>query len=233
MTTSEKEQVTILGSGNVGTVIADVVSINVRRMPHFIHKIKWWVFHEIINGEKLSDIINNKHENVKYLPGKQLSNIIHAVTDLEMACKGCTILILCIPPTYLSRVLPTIQSCLSPNCKVINVCEGLKYSGNGAIFSTYSEMLNFYLQREVSVLHGCYNIDDLINCEEVEATFGCSNVNIGLALKKLFENKFFSVNVVEDIVLVELTSVLTRVCGLCGGFIDALDVSPNTKAKGR
>ena len=31
-----------------------------------------WVFEEMIDGEKLSEIINNKHENVKYLPGVQL-----------------------------------------------------------------------------------------------------------------------------------------------------------------
>lgn len=31
-----------------------------------------WVFEEIINGRKLTDIINNDHENVKYLPGYKL-----------------------------------------------------------------------------------------------------------------------------------------------------------------
>lgn len=31
-----------------------------------------WVFEEIVNGEKLSDIINTKHENVKYLPGEKI-----------------------------------------------------------------------------------------------------------------------------------------------------------------
>lgn len=31
-----------------------------------------WVFEENINGRKLTDIINNEHENVKYLPGYKL-----------------------------------------------------------------------------------------------------------------------------------------------------------------
>lgn len=227
-----EEQVTILGSGNIGTVIADSISVNIRRLPHYIHKIKWWVFHEIINGEKLSDIINNKHENVKYLPGKQLSNIIEAVTDIEDACRNCTILILCIPPEYISRLLPTIQPCLNIRCKVINTCKGLNYTGNGSLFSTYSGMLKFHLQRDISVLHGCYDVNNLINCEEVEGTIGCTDISIGNIFKELFENKAFSINVIDDIVLVEITSALTCVCGLCGGFIDALDVSPNTKSRG-
>lgn len=31
-----------------------------------------WVFEEIINGRRLSEIINQEHENVKYLPGYKI-----------------------------------------------------------------------------------------------------------------------------------------------------------------
>lgn len=31
-----------------------------------------YVYEELINGKKLTEIINETHENVKYLPGKQL-----------------------------------------------------------------------------------------------------------------------------------------------------------------
>ena len=31
-----------------------------------------YVYEEMINGRKLSDIINTDHENVKYLPGHKL-----------------------------------------------------------------------------------------------------------------------------------------------------------------
>lgn len=31
-----------------------------------------WVYEEIIEGKKLTDIINETHENVKYLPGHKL-----------------------------------------------------------------------------------------------------------------------------------------------------------------
>lgn len=36
-----------------------------------------WVFEEMIDGKKLSEIINTTHENVKYLPGKILpANVV-------------------------------------------------------------------------------------------------------------------------------------------------------------
>jgi len=31
-----------------------------------------WVYEELIDGKKLTEIINTTHENVKYLPGKKL-----------------------------------------------------------------------------------------------------------------------------------------------------------------
>ena len=36
-----------------------------------------YVYEEIVDGRKLSDIINEQHENVKYLPGQKLpENIV-------------------------------------------------------------------------------------------------------------------------------------------------------------
>lgn len=36
-----------------------------------------WVFEEMVNGRKLTEIINTEHENVKYLPGHKLpSNVV-------------------------------------------------------------------------------------------------------------------------------------------------------------
>lgn len=36
-----------------------------------------WVYEEIIEGKKLTEIINETHENVKYLPGHKLpANVV-------------------------------------------------------------------------------------------------------------------------------------------------------------
>jgi glycerol-3-phosphate dehydrogenase len=41
-----------------------------------------WVHEEIIDGQKLTDLINKMHENVKYLPGIRLPDNVQAVPDL-------------------------------------------------------------------------------------------------------------------------------------------------------
>ena len=41
-----------------------------------------WVYEEMIEGRKLTEIINQDHENVKYLPGVKLPENVVAVPDL-------------------------------------------------------------------------------------------------------------------------------------------------------
>lgn len=55
-----------------GSTIAKIVGNNVINNPKFEKTINMYVYEEMINGRKLTEIINNDHENVKYLPGHKL-----------------------------------------------------------------------------------------------------------------------------------------------------------------
>lgn len=47
-------------------------------IPDIDNDVKMYVFQETINGRKLTDIINELHENVKYLPGIKLpENVVN------------------------------------------------------------------------------------------------------------------------------------------------------------
>lgn len=41
-------------------------------MDTFDDEVTMYVYEEIIDGKKLTEIINETHENVKYLPGHKL-----------------------------------------------------------------------------------------------------------------------------------------------------------------
>ena len=58
----------IIGSGNWGSAIAKIVGRNVLDRDQFEDEVTMWVFQENVDGKNLTDIINNEHENVKYLP---------------------------------------------------------------------------------------------------------------------------------------------------------------------
>ena len=53
-----------------GSVVAKIVGYNVLARPEkFVREVPMYVYEEMIDGRKLTEIINTQHENVKYLPG--------------------------------------------------------------------------------------------------------------------------------------------------------------------
>lgn len=61
-----------------GSAIAKIVGDNVVKYSDvFEDTVNMYVYEELVNGRKLTEIINEDHENVKYLPGHQLpANIV-------------------------------------------------------------------------------------------------------------------------------------------------------------
>ncbi len=50
---------------------------NVKENPGFNEEVKMWVYEEMVDGKKLTEIINETHENVKYLKGFSIpSNVV-------------------------------------------------------------------------------------------------------------------------------------------------------------
>lgn len=70
--TSLAKRIAIIGSGNWGSTIAKIIGSNVLENPKFEKTVKMYVYEEMVNGKKLTEIINTEHENVKYLPGHKL-----------------------------------------------------------------------------------------------------------------------------------------------------------------
>ena len=122
--------VNTVGSGNWGSAIATMVGKNCQRLAHCEQKVNMWVYEEIIEAfdgskQKLTDIINSQHENVKYLPGIQLPKNVVAVADLATACEGATLLIFVLPHQFLPRLLPVIRKHAHPGCRGVSLIKGL------------------------------------------------------------------------------------------------------------
>ena len=101
---SNPKKVCIVGSGNWGSAIARIVGANAAANPNlFDRDVNMWVFEEMINDRKLTDIINSEHENVKYLPGKKLPENVIAIPDISEAASPADILIFVIPHQFIEK----------------------------------------------------------------------------------------------------------------------------------
>jgi hypothetical protein len=128
--TDHLDRVCIIGSGNWGSAIARIVGNNCERLPYFENQVNMWVFEELVHledgtQEKLTDVINTRHVNLKYLPGVRLPSNVLAVPDLAEACKGATLLIFVLPHQFLPTLLPIIRESAHPSCRGVSLIKGL------------------------------------------------------------------------------------------------------------
>ena len=61
-------------------MIARIVGANVKKHPDvFQDQVSMYVYEEMVDGKKLTEIINTEHENVKYLAGFKIpTNVVSA-----------------------------------------------------------------------------------------------------------------------------------------------------------
>ncbi|RYY75827.1 hypothetical protein EON63_19200 [archaeon] len=119
-----KPKVGIVGSGNWGTAVARRVGLNLQQ-AHPEEKVKMWVHEEIVDGQKLSDVINIKHENIKYLPDIALPGNVRAIPDLHEACKDCNILFFIVPHQFLQSTLEKMKGQVHPDTICVSFIKGM------------------------------------------------------------------------------------------------------------
>lgn len=68
---------------------------NAAKYDRFVTTVNMWVFEEMVDGRKLTEIINTDHENVKYLPGHKLPpNVVSPSPTFWMFWYGCCVIYL-------------------------------------------------------------------------------------------------------------------------------------------
>lgn len=225
---SELKKVCIVGSGNWGSVIAKIVGNNVKENDKFNNEVPMWVFEEMIDGEKLTEIINTKHENVKYLPGHKLPENVIAIADVAEAAKDCDILVWVLPHQFVRGVCKQLAGNLKPGCIGISLIKGLDISEKG--LDLVSNAIRNLLKTECAVLMGANIAPEVARENYCEATIGCRDVEMGKLLKSVFQTPYFRIVVVDDEETVELCGALKNVVAVGAGFVDGLGYGDNTKA---
>nr|XP_054749764.1 glycerol-3-phosphate dehydrogenase [NAD(+)], cytoplasmic-like [Lytechinus pictus] len=88
-----------------GSAIARIVGKNAKKHPEFEDVVSMWVFEEMVNGKKLTEIINTTHVNEKYLPGHTLPDNVVAIPEVAEAAKGARLLIFVLPHQFVPKYL--------------------------------------------------------------------------------------------------------------------------------
>jgi len=176
----------------------------------------------------LTEVMNEKHENVKYLPGVDIGENIIACPDLIETVKDADIICICTPHQFVHRICVQMQGKVKPSAIALSLTKGMRIRAEGP--QLVSAMVRSKLGIDCSVLMGP-NIAEEVAAEKLcEATIGYRVVESARVLQKLFERPHFQVACVPDVEGCEIYGTLKNIVALSAGFVDGLGCGANTKA---
>ncbi|KYO27217.1 glycerol-3-phosphate dehydrogenase [NAD(+)], cytoplasmic [Alligator mississippiensis] len=222
------KKVCIVGSGNWGSAIAKIVGGNAARLQRFEPAVSLWVFDEDVGGTRLSDIINTRHENVKYLPGHRLPDNVVAVPDLVQAAAGADVLIFVVPHQFVGGICEQLREHVRKDAIGVSLIKGVDEGPDG--LKLISDIIRERLGIEMSVLMGANIANEVAEEKFCETTIGSKNPEHGQILKELLQTPNFRITVVQDADTVEICGALKNVVAVGAGFCDGLGFGDNTKA---
>jgi len=221
-------KVALIGSGNWGTAIAKIIGNNVMKSTQFDQTVNMYVYEETVNDQKLTDIINTQHENVKYLPGIKLPENIVAVPTVLEACHNADVFVFVVPHQFVAPICKEMKNNIKANSIGISLIKGLNQSTNGV--EIMSNVISKSLGINCGALMGA-NIAHEVAAEKFcESTIGYSEKSCWPMWKELFHCDYFKVNCIDDVRTVELCGALKNAIAVGAGIVDALEGGDNTKA---
>ena len=82
-----------------------------------------YVYEEMINGRKLTEIINTDHENVKYLPGHKLPSNVVAVPDVVETAHDADIIIFVLPHQFMTNTCKPLIGKIKSTAFGVSLCK--------------------------------------------------------------------------------------------------------------
>ncbi|GMH81660.1 hypothetical protein TrVE_jg7738 [Triparma verrucosa] len=257
-TFSTPEKVAIIGSGSFGSAAALSVARNAARFDFCDSEVRMYTFEEEITvgdgvvsfpeTEKLSRIINKKHENPKYLPGVKLPDNLVSCPDLLTACLDATLLIFVMPFQFLKPLLPTVRKVMDPEARGVSLIKEVHFDeetlGVKLISKQIQDGLSFKKETDgrdrkfpCGVLMGANIASEIANGDFSESTlatrFRVNEEGDDLNEKTrivLNNTESFRVYSIRDVEGCEACGALKNVIAIGAGFVDGLGMGSNTKA---
>lgn len=117
--------------------------------------------------QKLTDLINHFHENVKYLPGVALPTNLHAIPSLQDSVKNSTILIFNLPHQFIGGLCDQMKGSILPYARGVSCIKGVNVSSEDV--SLFSESIGEKLGIYCGALSGA-NIANEVALEKYSET---------------------------------------------------------------
>jgi glycerol-3-phosphate dehydrogenase (NAD(P)+) len=205
-------KIVFIGSGAIATAIGNVLA----------EKEKYKITLLSIEEDVIASI-NNKQINTKYFPNIKLEPSLKVSADKNIL-KNAEIIFLALPSSETVKYVQTNKDFINPNAILVNLAKGF---GDGK--RTIVECLEKYCQNKIATLKGPTFARDIIKEHHTGITLGSRDISVLDTFKNLFSDTHIILDYSEDIIGVELLSILKNIYAIAIGIVDAHFSSANLR----
>lgn len=213
----KKLKVAVLGAGNMGTAIAQVVAVNGC-------KVNLWNYSGDL--EPLQQI-KEKGENIKYLPGVKLSGNINTEHVIVKALAGADVIFFAVPSCHVASILKQAAAHIDKRAICVDASKGLDEKSLCLIADIIKNSLP---KNKIATISGPAIAGQMVVGNYTAMNVASPNASAIRAVKRVMENENLKLISTSDIVGVEVAGSFKNVYAIAVGVCDGLKISTNTKA---
>lgn len=212
--------VAVLGAGNYGTAIAQVLAEN----GHRVHLWNWEQEHEPLKQ------IEIYQENKRYLPGVKLLKRIVPTYTIEEAVRGVEAVFLAVPSVAMDHTISFAARHLPKHAVVVNISKGFHVESAEPLSKIIARQLNSTQRKALTVISGPAVANQIVSHHLTAMNIASLS---SVSLKKvhgLLANPFLRLVPTHDMLGVEVGGLAKNVYAVAFGICDGLGIELNTKA---
>ena len=204
----------IVGAGNFGTAIANIVAGN--GVP-----VRLWMRDEA----QLADL-RAHGENRRYLPGHALAPLVEPTADLRRAVEGTDVVFVTVPSGSFGAVAEDLRPVIGPGVAVISGTKGIAEG-----FELMSQLLERVLpQARIGVISGPNLAEEMAAGRHTGTVVASRHDSLRAAVQELLTSPTFRVYTSTDVYGVELGGALKNIYAIVCGVATELKVGQNALA---
>jgi glycerol-3-phosphate dehydrogenase (NAD(P)+) len=204
--------IVFLGAGSIGTALGNSLAARQDLKVSLLS-----VEHDVV------ETITSSHINQKYFPNIRLNQSLKATTD-QSILKDAGVVFIAIPSVAVVEYMQLIRLLLHEDAILVNLAKGF-----GCHQQIISQCLAEHLPNPVCALKGPSFAREIINNSPTAFTLAANDIEICNQLEPIFDDTNLFVDISNDLLGVEISSILKNIYAILIGIVDAHFNSPNLR----
>lgn len=207
--------VAVLGAGSWGTALA-------MHLGRLGGAVRLWA-----RDPSLAEAMRATRENVRYLPGLSLPDVVRVTADAGEALEGSGTVLIAVPSHFAEAVLASVGERVPPRAALVSATKGLEPRQGLRMSELLAERLP---GRAVAVLSGPSFAREVAQGLPTALVVASADEAVAADLQRRLAGPSLRLYTNRDVVGVELGGALKNVMAIAAGLLDGLALGENARA---